>query len=358
MPVKFYIGVNLGANNVGLAVNQATAYANQMPSGALDAIEIGNEPDLYGIQGLRPASYSFQDYLAQFNIWKTQIMPSLPPLIKFLGPSTVDAGWLPETESFLAAEASVLNAFSQHYYFGDGKANNADDILLSPGASTTGPKEVAAAVNTSHQFGIPFRIGEMNSLSSGGEQGISNAFGSALWAVDIMFEFAQVGVEGVNWHTNSCCAYDAFEFDSHGTGASTTYSLTSVNPLYYGLLFFQEATGNGAHLLPVTLTTEANLKAWATVDASDTTRLVLLNKDETAAGTVTVQANGFSQAQVLRLTAPSYLSTSGVVFAGQTFDGSTTGMIQGSQTVENVAASQGVFQIPMPVTSAALVIFK
>ena len=71
-----------------------------------------------------------------------------------------------------------------------------------------------------------------------------------------------------------------------------------------------------------------------------------------------MQASGFSQAQVLRLTAPSYLSTSGVVFAGQTFDGSTTGLIQGTQTAENVAASQGVFQIPMPVTSAALVIFK
>ena len=280
MPVKFYLGVNLGADNVGLAVDQATAYANQMPPGALDAIEIGNEPDLYGIQGLRPASYSFQDYLAQFNTWKTQIMPLLAPGTKLLGPSTVDAGWLPETESFLAAEATALSAFSQHYYFADGKANNADDILLSPGASTTGPNEVAAAVNTVHQFGIPFRIGEINSLSSGGAEGISNAFGSALWAVDIMFEFAQIGVDGVNWHTNSCCAYDAFEFDSHGTGASTTYSLTSVNPLYYGLLFFQEATGNSAHLLPVTLTTEANVKAWATVDASDTTRLVLLNKDE------------------------------------------------------------------------------
>jgi hypothetical protein len=43
--VKFYLGVNLGSDNVELAVAQAKAYVSQMPPGSLDAVEIGNEPD-------------------------------------------------------------------------------------------------------------------------------------------------------------------------------------------------------------------------------------------------------------------------------------------------------------------------
>ena len=105
------------------------------------------------------------------------------------------------------------------------------------------------------------------------------------------------------------------------------------------------------------LDTQANLKAWATVDASGTPRLVLLNKDETSTGTVDIALSGYSHAHIYRLTAPSYLSTSGVTFAGQTFDGSTNGVIQGTQTIESVDVWDGVFEVPMPITSAALVIF-
>jgi hypothetical protein len=58
------------------------------------------------------------------------------------------------------------------------------------------------------------------------------------------------------------------------------------------------------------------------------------------------------------LNAPNYQSTSGVSFAGQTFDGSTDGTIQGTQTVESIDVTDGVFEIPMPITSAAIVVFS
>jgi hypothetical protein len=46
-----------------------------------------------------------------------------------------------------------------------------------------------------------------------------------------------------------------------------------------------------------------------------------------------------------------------VTFAGQTFDGSPNGSIQGTQAIETVDLSNGTFQIPMPITSAALIVF-
>jgi hypothetical protein len=67
-----------------------------------------------------------------------------------------------------------------------------------------------------------------------------------------------------------------------------------------------------------------------------------------------VSMPGYNHATVLRLTAPSYTSTSGIKFGGQTFDGSTDGTIQGTQTTETIEGVNGVFQLPMTVTSAAL----
>jgi len=306
---------------------------------------------------MRPPSYTFQNYLVDFNTWKTQILARLPSGTKFVGPSWSWVTPLSNLPAFLTAEATALATVSQHYYVANGAASNPDDILLTPSSTTFGPSAVASAVATTHQSGIPFRMGELNSLYNGGGPGISNAFQSALWAVDTMFAYANVGVDGVNWHCGNGEPYAAFSFNISSSGTKTNYALTSVRPLYYGLLFFQSATGNSAHLLPVTLNTQANLSAWATVDAANTPRLVLTNKSETSTGTVDVTISGYSHAQIYRLTAPTFQSTSGVTFAGQTFDGSKDGTIQGTQITESVNLSNGIFQIPMPITSAALIVF-
>lgn len=356
--VHFYLGVNLGADNVNLAVDQAVAYAGRVPAGSLDGIEIGNEPDAYRLNRMRPSSYSFQDYLIDFNTWKTNILPRLPSGTKLVGPSWSWVAVLSNLPAFLTAEATSLTTVSQHYYVANGAASNPDDILLTPSSAMYGPTTVASAVATAHRYGIQFRMGELNSLYNGGGPGISNAFQSALWAVDTMFAYANVGVDGVNWQSGDPGApYSPFSLDTQSSGTKTTYTLSSVHPLYYGLLFFQAATGNGAHLLPVTLNTHANLSAWATLDAADTLRLVLINKSENSTGTVNVAISGYRHARIYRLTAPSYRSTSGVTFAGQTFDGSRDGTIHGRQVTESVDVSNGEVQVPMPITSAALVVF-
>ncbi len=321
----------------------------------MDAIEIGNEPDAYAYNGMRAKSYNFQDYLADFDTWKKEILPVLPAGTKLLGPSWASAGMLSNTTSFDDVEEQQLTAFSAHYYVANGKASNPPDILLNSSAATAGPKAVAAAVGINHAYGLPFRMGEMNSLYYGGADGISNTFQSALWAIDTMFEYANLGVDGVNWHTGNGGAYGLFYFNIGSAQGHASYSLSSVRPLYYGLLFFQAATGNHAQLVPVTLSTQANIKVWATIDATNTQRVVLINKDESASGTVQIAAAGYTHAKVVRLAAPSYQSQSGVSFGGQTFDGSSDGKIQGTPTVETVDPSSGSFTIQLPVTSAALV---
>jgi len=365
--VHFYLGVNLRSGNVNLAMDQARAYLSQMPQGSVDAIEIGNEPDLYARGGKRSNTYSMPDYLAEFDLWKGNIMPVLPPGTRLMGPawatSPFGASWgssamLSNFKTFAARESGVLAILCQHYYATNPAARPAEDFLLTPAAATEGPAGVASAVSIAHGYRIPFRMSEFNSISNTGVDGISNAFGAALWAVDTMFEYANEGVDGVNWEASDGNYDNPFYFTTSTSRGISTYTLRSVNPLYYGLLFFQAATGNGARVLPVNVTTHANLKAWATVDASGIPRLVIVNKDESSSGIVDVAVSGYSRASVLRLSAPSYKSTKGITFAGQTLDGSADGMLRGEKRVETIVASGGVFRIPMSIVGAALVVFE
>ena len=82
--------------------------------------------------------------------------------------------------------------------------------LLSP-ASTSGLADgIAPYVALAHARHLPLRIDEINTDSCGAAPGVSNAFASALWALDTLFEMARVGVDGVNIHTYPGATYQLF----------------------------------------------------------------------------------------------------------------------------------------------------
>jgi hypothetical protein len=353
---KFTLGVNLGSDDVSLATQQAQYYVANMPAGSLEAIEIGNEPDLYHDNGDRPTTYTFADYLSDFATWRTAILPLLPNGVKLMGPSWASTSSLSNLPAFLAQEENNLSIVSQHYYAGTQCNGNTNppDYLLQDSAATKGATAVASSVPLAHADGLPFRMGEMNSISCGGETGVSDIFASALWSADVMFEFANVGVDGVNFHNGNGGAYALFQFNTAIMGNTTTYSIESIRPEYYGLLFFQMATASTPKLLPVTLTTPANLKVWATIDAQGVVRIALINKDETLQGVVGISLPGYGAGSVTRLTAANFQATTGITIGGQTFDGSQDGTPQGTAFSESAPANAGVYSVALGPTSAAL----
>lgn len=358
--VQFEVGVNLGSNNIPLAVSQAQAIAAQVPSGSLSAIEIGNEPDLYATNGDRPG-YTFSQYFTDFTNWSTAISPDLPSGLKFMGPGWAFASSLPNLPTFLADESSSLSMVSQHWYAGSYSTSspNPSDFLLSDSAVSSEALAVASSVTLAHAAGLPFRMGEINSISTnGGEPGISNAFGSALWTADTLFNFANVGVDGVNFHgSTNGNTYAPFVLNSYGSAPSMDFSIESINPEYYGMLFFQQATQNSAKLIPVASTTASipHFDAWATVDAAGTVRVVLINRNETTQGTINIDLPGsYGSGSLTQLLAPSYQSLNGVTLGGQTFDGSNDGTIQGTQSLATVIPSNNIYSVTIPETSAAI----
>ena len=362
MNVQFSLGVNMASNDPDLARNQAEYYARNMPSGSLAAIEIGNEPDNYGIDGKRSNPYTMTDYLDDFNKWNGGIRSILSSSVNVMGPAWGSVTMLQDNLGrFDQAENSKVRMVSQHLYSGyvDNGQRYASTYLLTPTAVSIGPSRVASGVALAHRSKQQFRIGEMNSIDKGGVKGISDAFGSALWAIDQMFEYIKVGVDGVNWHGNGNCAYCAFTFGNISIDSRHPYTLQNVAPLYYGMVFFQEAASNNARLLPVSLHTSANVKVWATKNQRGTVHVMIINKDLNFAGNVAINLIGYGDAQVTTLTAPSYQSTDGVTIAGQTFDGSIDGKPVGTPVSTVIrSANGGTYTVPVqPATATLLTLY-
>jgi hypothetical protein len=357
LPVKFILGVNLGADNLSLAEEQASTFLSSMPSTSLDALEIGNEPDQYSSDGLRPSTYSFSSFLPQYQQWREGILHfgSVP----IAGPTFSTANWIPNAETALANGTLEANIVTQHHYIVCYNPINPapSNLLLQPSSAVTGLYSMSPYVTAAHAAHSRFRAGEINSLCMGGQPGLSNSFSSALWAVDTMFQYVNAGIDGVNWNTSyEGGAYDLFQFHIWLNKGVNLYYLGTVRPLFYGLLFFSRAAGNGASILPVSTVTDSNLTVWATTDSSGKAHVTIINKELTTSGNVQFTLPGFSHGAVTRLSAPGgYLALNGVTFGGQTYDNSTDGRLQGSLVTESITPSGNIWTVSVQPASAVLV---
>ncbi len=357
----FILGVNLAGGDPQLAARQTQMYVTKMPPGTVDAIEIGNEPDLYHRNGRRGPGYSPENYHTELEQWRRTILPLLPAGVKLAGPGWgTSLGVTEETRAFEANSAGTLGLFTMHYYQTNPGAHPAPNSLLVPRAATDGPEQVAAAVAISHGNGIPFRLGEFSSIGNEGVHGVSDDFATALWAIDTMFEYLRVGVDGINWEASDGNFCSPFYFDVDETRKPTEFTLKYVSPLYSGLLFFQAAAGSHARLLPTKVVTQWNIKVWATVaeanvDRARSLNVVVLNKEMHRGGTVTISAPGFHRATVRYLTAPTPEATRDVRFAGRTFDGSRDGTPLGTEQVQHLPCMKDHCLIEVPAASGALI---
>ena len=359
--IHYTLGVDLMNDNLSVAEAEASAWTNGIPNNVIEAIEIGNEPDNYPYQSARPSTYSFSDYLAEFQQWQQGIQSTIGTGIGMMGPSSAQSGWKPSEESALTAGALTPSIVSQHAYLGGAAAGQTlpPDYLLQPASATQLPGDYAGYAATAHQVGRLFRMGEINSVGGGGAAGISNSFSSALWSVDIMFNYLVNGMDGVNWHSGQYTNYALYEFSSVSYQGTTSYTLNQVNPLYYGLLTFAQLAGRGASLLPVATMTDSNVSIWSTIDKTSTVHMIVINKDEVNTGNVIINLPGYGAGTIRYLSAPSYTSTNGVTLGGQTFDGSTDGTIQGTLVTTTITGANGTFTLPsMPITTAAVIDFS
>jgi Glycosyl hydrolase family 79 C-terminal beta domain len=304
--------------------------------------EIGNEPDLFGRAAAhRPSTYSYEDYLREYRTCKAAIRSELPGA-PFAGPDAAAAtDWVTR---FASDEGKDLKLLTHHYYRECASSTSTLERLLHPDPKLGPELETLKAASVSS--GIPYRICETNSLCGGGKPGVSDTFGSALWALDFMLTLAWAGAAGVNMETGMnqlgwISWYSPIGDDQHGT--------YTAKPEYYSMLAFAEASLG--ERLPADLENGGlNMTAYATGDETST-RVTLVNKAEADASVTVGCDRHFRRGNVMRLIGPSLESKQGITLGGATVS------VDGEwhpRSTEAAGSKNAEWQIQVPAGSAAI----
>lgn len=305
---KVIYGLNLKTSTTELAAAEAT-YASDRLGSSVEAFEIGNEPDLYG--------EPYATWSAQWAAFATAIQAGVPKA-PLAGPAT-SGGGVYEAVDLAHGEASVLALLTQHYYRGAASTTSPTSVimagLLSPDSALISTLGQLAEATTSNHTPDGFRLAEANSFFNHGSPGVSDALGSALWAIDFLFDNAENGSNGANFHGGGA-GQDGPNPFIYTPINEVNGVVTGAQPIFYGMLLVT-STGGGPVLSTTVSATTLNFTAYAVSSSEGSTNIVLVNKDSTdgVAASVSVGLT-VSVASAVFLEGPSLLATSGVTFAG------------------------------------------
>lgn len=359
------LGVDLNHYSTTTAVAFAHDGIGPAFSGALRpgllGLQYGNEPDLYVAQKRRPAGYDQGDFVSQWNGYGKAL--AADPTAAGMGAAGPTYGarstWIADLDKFVTGAGDRLGLVTIHDYPLNrcGQSRPTMDDLLDPATLYDSQKRITLAAEVAAARGLDLQMDEVGSISCGGVDGVSNAFGSALWTVDYILTALESGAARVNLHSAPGAYYDPIVSSSSGPADGPwTYSVR-VLPAYYGMLMASRAAGG--RLLSARVTDGAFALSAHAVRAEDGTTLVfLINKDPMAGGMVAVtpsEVRGPAQAVVLK--APSLDSHQADVTLGGAQVDLTTGRIDAPRTEAiEPASSHGTYVVPVPNASAVMLI--
>jgi hypothetical protein len=341
---KVIYGLNATTSTPDLTAAEA-AYAAQSLGDRLENFEIGNEPDIYQSNGLRPTTYTFTNFLADWDSYVTAIKAAVPDAV-FSGPASAYNSSV-YTIPFANDRGNEIEQLTQHYYRADGGlATSTIDFLLTP--DTTLPPTLVALTTAAKNNNIAkgFRMTETNSFYNGGAPGISDAFGTALWIVEYCFTLAQNGVVGANFHGGGDIpAYTPIADDYSG-------NIVGVRAEYYGMLLFSMMGPGNVLEMSVSGSAQA-LFSYAVARSDGTTAIVLLNNSRTDVVAVTLNLpSSAKSAHALLLTAANLDTDNGFYFGDSMIqcDGSWS-----ATTTYNVPITSSLAWVDVPASSAILI---
>jgi hypothetical protein len=363
---KLILGVNLKLDSLDEAAAEARAYRTGIGKRYIDALEIGNEPELYELfpwyetSGVpyygRPSTYNFAAYMEDVAAFAKRLHG-----VDLAGPATGTPSWLERVPRLFAVEPRLkvityhryplLSCFSQP---GDARYPSIPNLLTSDAAREL-LQGAGGTIADAHRHGASVRIDELNSVACSGTPGVSDTFASSLWMLDTLFAMVRAGVDGVNIHTLPDAAYRPFVFRRiRGRWLAT------VQPEYYSLLMFAQAAPPGSRMLGVAQTPSTDVRSRATATADGIVHVVLINAGLASGHEVLVRPpKRAGVAAIEWLRAPSAAATNGVTLGNQTFGNETgTGELKGKlRTAELRPDRRGRYRVTMPASSAAMITF-
>ncbi len=349
---KAILGVTLKEDpkiNSKIASAEVADFNRYVGASLIDDFELGNEPEFYPlsvVNGQRGID-TIADYGKKFSHVASALGGA--PLA---GPGSGSPHWLPKLGTILSDMPSSLKLVTVHAYplkrCSRGAHVSVSEFFAR--ASIQGlAAQVHGAVIAAAAHGKPLRVDEINGISCGGEAGISNSFGEALWALNVLPALWRAGVQGVNFQTVDGNLSQMITARRSASGWSV-----SVEPEYYGLLTFAGAAPAGSHLLRIPNPDLAHFYQFA-VRAPDGSERVVLTNVGSVARTIGVTASGTSGTGSLSLlSAKSLSATGGTTLAGQSLS-PRTGQLAGTPSLTLVTPNaNGVYAVRVPAHAAAI----
>lgn len=327
-------GLNLGTGTPEKDAEEA-AYAAKKLGKRLLFFQIGNEPEFYrnSDNRLRGQDWNFDKYLAQWLTFARAVVQRVPDA-KFGGP---DIGNNTQWITQFARQATQqlpgrIVALTGHYYVMGPPDNPGVTArrLLAPDRNLD--REVPRIVSAAKEHNLVYRMTEGNSCYRGGKPGVSNAFCSALWAADYLLKLASFGCAGVNLHGGGASVI-RLSLGGHLPGENLTPDGPAIaaegsfytpiagsrekgfyaRPIFYGMRLAGVLAGG--RMRPALFDQPpANADAWAADMPDGSTRLVLINKDDSQKLQISISST--HNAKLWRLEAPGLTATSDVTLAG------------------------------------------
>ncbi|KAJ6512844.1 glycoside hydrolase family 79 protein [Mycena sanguinolenta] len=380
--VEWYLGIPLNdTTNLRLGIAE---YGERIVGDRLIGFQVGNEPDQYASHQHRPTTYGPADYSNDFQTVVTALQADSNVAQvngKLIGPS-LSGVWQPQEiwdVNFIPDHLQTLAALSMSFYPDNNCGFNGviDPQLIFPSYLNHTSGQIIAAnylasTALAQQNNLPFVMIETNTASCGGFPGVSNSFGSALWALDYALQLAYSNFTNALLHVGGQNVYYN-PFTPPPTNQSTFHQWT-IGPIFYSVLAVAETFGTSNKSQIIDLQMNNNniyTPGYAIYDGGVLARLALFNyvTDPSGASTYTAsfaigggdtgQANGTpAQVKVKYLAAPSVSSKDNITWAGQTFGTSfaSDGRLTGTETVQTVTCNgDNTCNVQVPAPGFALV---
>ncbi|KIK70366.1 glycoside hydrolase family 79 protein [Collybiopsis luxurians FD-317 M1] len=213
--VQYLIGLTLNTTNTNSVI---AGDAAKILESHLDAMLLGNEPDLYTVHGQRPAvqNYTVDDYISEFGAAVGDISNTTAGNLanghNVAGP-TVCCSWDLATllqQGYLSNFTNVLKYITLQHYPQNNCFSSGYQYPLAYYTQHGNVVDLAAwqkpgidIVTSNTTTGAPrMLMSEFNSASCGGIPGISDTFAvGSLWSVDYALQMASIGYVAAYIHT-------------------------------------------------------------------------------------------------------------------------------------------------------------
>lgn len=286
------------------------------------SVTVGNEPNGFAADGVRPQSYKVEDYLKELQAYASaiyQVAPNLP----ISGPGTYEESWWKPFADLKLPQRKILTFHYYGLFSCDGRNADSSPVmsnLMSTRMHERAVQYIGEALKIGRAAGIETWLPETGASTCPGSNDITKTHASALWAADYSLNAAQLGISRLAFHSSllTCVGGPPMSAICNGGPYLQPNGLLSPRANYFGIAMVSAL--EGAKFLKTSSTGGGLATAYGLQNQDGSTTVVLVNENnpEKAAQTaVTLILPGKARTGTMtQLTGPSYAAQDSTLIDG------------------------------------------